>query len=264
MHSCKTHANLAKFQERSKGMIEIQGVTKHFDSNTAVQNLSLRIGDGDRVGVFGANGAGKSTLLRMLAGVLLPDAGEITVDGAHPGKAFAAREAMFFLPDEQYFAQGETVKETAGYYARFYLGFDTELFAKLCEQFELKPSAKIGKLSKGVKKQLMMLIAISVRPRYILLDEVFDGIDSVSKQTLKSALMRLSAEYGTTVVTASHNILEIEDFCTSVCLLYKSNLVLFQNINELKSSRPDNGGLVDILTKELEALGYAGKNIDFI
>ena len=248
-------------------MIEMREVTKSYGQTAAVSGLTMTVEDGDILGVFGANGAGKSTLLRMLAGVLKPDGGSVRIDGADPERDWGSKETVFFLPDEQHFDAGETVRATARFYARFYRSFDREVFARLCESFELRQADKISRLSKGMKKQVMMITAISVRPKYILLDEVFDGIDSISKQTLKNALLRLSAEYGTTVVTASHNIREIEDVCRSVCLLYKSKLVLHRKTDELKSAHEAEGGevgLEEILTKELEAQGYAGKNIDFI
>jgi len=248
-------------------MIELENVSKSFDNKIAIQNLSMQIEPGDIVGIVGANGAEKSTIMRLMAGVLIPDKGKILIDGKSAQKSMALREKIFFFPDEQYFFQGATIKETAQFYSIFYKSFDFNVFNRLCESFELDPKQKIVKLSKGMKRQVVMIIGIAIRPTYMILDEVFDGIDSVAKQTLEHAMERLVTEYGTTIITGSHNIREIEDICKRVCLIYKANMVLFKDVDTLIESYKDESNsmsLEQILLHEMEGLGYASKTVDFI
>lgn len=248
---------------RSDFVIEFINVTKKFDEKIALEEINITINDGEIIGVVGANGAGKSTFMRILSGVLLPSSGSVLIDGENIDESISTKQGLFFFPDEQYFYTGATIKEVASFYSIFYDNFDYSVFIRLCDSFEFDINTKISKLSKGMKKQVMVIIGISIRPKYMLLDEVFDGVDSITKQTLKSALTRLAIEYKTTIITTSHNIREIEDICEKILLIYKSKLILFTDINELKSRNTDLS-LEDILVKELEDKGYASKNIDFI
>lgn len=118
-----------------------------------------------------------------------------------------------------------------------------------------------------MKRQVMMIIGISIRPAYFILDEAFDGIDSVVKVTFKNILEKLVSQYNTTVIIASHNIREIEDICRRVVLMYQSKLILDSDIEQLKAEAEQNGtdnSLEAILIQKLEGAGYGSKNISFI
>lgn len=248
-------------------MLEVQNVTKRYDQKIAVDNFSLHIENGEIVGLIGANGAGKSTCLRMLSGVILPDEGSITYDDRLLKNDMQLRQQLFFFPDELFFFSGATIKDAANFYKIFYPSFDTEVFEKLCETFELPLKTKIIKLSKGMKRQVMMIIGISIRPAYFILDEAFDGIDSVVKVTFKNILEKLVSQYNTTVIIASHNIREIEDICRRIVLMYQSKLILDSDIEQLKAEAEQNGtdnSLEAILIQKLEGAGYGSKNISFI
>ena len=246
-------------------MLTINNVSKSFDELNALDDVSFQVNEGEIVGLIGANGAGKSTLMRILAGVLEPDNGNALFDEKELKNSIGLRRKIFFFPDEPFFAQSSTILEVAKLYAVFYPSFDFDVFHRLCENLELEPKSKISKLSKGMKRQALIAVAVSIRPQFMFLDEVFDGVDSITKLTLKEILNKLSKEYNTTIITASHNIREIEDICQSICLLYKSKLVLFSELATLKEKyASENFSLEEILKCELEVYGYAKKSIDFI
>lgn len=209
-------------------MIEIRECSKSFSSVKAVQNVSMDIGEREVFGLVGSNGAGKSTLLRMTAGVIKPDHGEIHIDGIPVFDNKEAKSNLFYLSDDSYFPANNTPSDMADYISLFYPGFEKQRFSKLLRQFQLKEDQKISTFSKGMKKQLQILLGISAGTKYLLCDETFDGLDPVMRQGIKRlfAAEILNREF--TPVLASHSLRELEDICDHVGLLYQGGDVVKQ------------------------------------
>ena len=215
-------------------MIEIRECSKSFGSVKAVQNVSMDIGEREVFGLVGSNGAGKSTLLRMTAGVIKPDQGEIHIDGIPVFDNKEAKSNLFYLSDDSYFPANNTPSDMADYISLFYPGFEKQRFSKLLRQFQLKEDQKISTFSKGMKKQLQILLGISAGTKYLLCDETFDGLDPVMRQGIKSlfATEILNREF--TPVLASHSLRELEDICDHVGLLYQGGMLLSRNLEDMK------------------------------
>lgn len=215
-------------------MIEIRECSKSFSSVKAVQNVSMDIGEREVFGLVGSNGAGKSTLLRMTAGVIKPDHGEIHIDGIPVFDNKEAKSNLFYLSDDSYFPANNTPSDMADYISLFYPGFEKQRFSKLLRQFQLKEDQKISTFSKGMKKQLQILLGISAGTKYLLCDETFDGLDPVMRQGIKSlfAAEILNREF--TPVLASHSLRELEDICDHVGLLYQGGMLLSRNLEDMK------------------------------
>lgn len=215
-------------------MIEIRECSKSFGSVKAVQNVSMDIGEREVFGLVGSNGAGKSTLLRMTAGVIKPDQGEIHIDGIPVFDNKEAKSNLFYLSDDSYFPANNTPSDMADYISLFYPGFEKQRFSKLLRQFQLKEDQKISTFSKGMKKQLQILLGISAGTKYLLCDETFDGLDPVMRQGIKRlfAAEILNREF--TPVLASHSLRELEDICDHVGLLYQGGMLLSRNLEDMK------------------------------
>lgn len=215
-------------------MIEIRECSKSFSSVKAVQNVSMDIGEREVFGLVGSNGAGKSTLLRMTAGVIKPDHGEIHIDGIPVFDNKEAKSNLFYLSDDSYFPANNTPSDMADYISLFYPGFEKQRFSKLLRQFQLKEDQKISTFSKGMKKQLQILLGISAGTKYLLCDETFDGLDPVMRQGIKRlfAAEILNREF--TPVLASHSLRELEDICDHVGLLYQGRMLLSRNLEDMK------------------------------
>ena len=215
-------------------MIEIRECSKTFSSVKAVQNVSMDIGEREVFGLVGSNGAGKSTLLRMTAGVIKPDHGEIHIDGIPVFDNKEAKSNLFYLSDDSYFPANNTPSDMADYISLFYPGFEKQRFSKLLRQFQLKEDQKISTFSKGMKKQLQILLGISAGTKYLLCDETFDGLDPVMRQGIKRlfAAEILNREF--TPVLASHSLRELEDICDHVGLLYQGGMLLSRNLEDMK------------------------------
>lgn len=215
-------------------MIEIKGLEKSFGGKKAVNGISMCIEEQQVFGLIGTNGAGKSTLLRMLCGVLKPDRGEIRLDGETVYDNPAAKAKLFFIADEAYFFRNADAGDMGRYYGDIYKGFDEVRFRKLLADFELPAEQRIQSYSKGMKKQLSVILGLCCGTKYLVCDETFDGLDPVMRQGVKSLMAGDMVERGLTPIIASHNLRELEDICDHVGLLHRGGVLLSEDLSDMK------------------------------
>ena len=215
-------------------MIKAENLTKRFQGVTAVDHIRAEIQDGTVFGLIGTNGAGKSTFLRMAAGILKPDEGTITLDGESVFEDVRVKARCFYIPDEPYFLGNGTPDDMKTFYSGIYPKFDTDRFGKLLKSFELDGRRKIQTFSKGMKKQLAVLLGICAGTDYLFCDETFDGLDPVMRQTVKSLFANDIEERNLTPVIASHNLRELEDICDHVGLLHRGGMLLSKDLYDMK------------------------------
>lgn len=215
-------------------MIEIKNVSKSFGEIQAVSQVSLTLKEQNVFGMLGTNGAGKSTLLRMMAGVMWPDEGEILIDGENVWDNPEAKRKIFYISDNQFFFPNTTAEKMADVYSVYYPGFDRRRFMKFLLRFGLDGERKIQTFSKGMKKQLSLLLGICANVSYLLCDETFDGLDPVMRQGIKGIFAKEIDEKGLTPVIASHNLRELEDICDHIGLLHKGGVLLSKDLEDLK------------------------------
>lgn len=215
-------------------MIEINGVNKSFGDIKALDNIIATIREGSIFGLVGTNGAGKSTLLRVLCGVLKADTGMALVDGEDIYENPAAKEKICFLADTAYFFPNATVKSMADYYSIVYPKFDYDRFAEMAEKFGLDMKRKINTFSKGMKKQVSVLLGVCTGTKYLFCDETFDGLDPVMRQAVKSIFAMELMNRDFTPVIASHSLRELEDICDHVGLLHKGGILFSKDLEDMK------------------------------
>jgi len=215
-------------------MIEIQGVQKWFRDIEAIQDISAEIREGMVFGLVGTNGAGKSTLLRILAGVLKADAGAVLIDGEPVYENEEIKKKVFFIPDEQHYFANESAKGMMEYYAMIYKDFDREKFATSIRRFGMDMDRKLSTFSKGMKRQVSVLLGICANTKYLLCDETFDGLDPVMRQAVKGILADEIMNRDFTPIIASHNLRELEDICDHVGLLHKGGILFSRDLEDMK------------------------------
>ena len=202
-------------------MIEIRNCSKAFGKVQAVNQVSMDIGEHEVFGLIGSNGAGKSTLLRIMAGIICQDSGEVLLDEQPVFENEKIKEQFFYIPDDAYIPANYTASDMTEYYRCFYPGFRQEQFEKLIKQFHLDKKRKISTFSKGMKKQLLVILGICAGTKYLYCDETFDGLDPVMRQAVKSLFASEIMNREFTPVIASHNLRELEDICDHIGLLHK-------------------------------------------
>lgn len=239
-------------------MLVIRDVTKKFGKKTVLDGLSLTIPQGTVFGLLGTNGAGKSTLLRLLAGILRPDGGEIFFQEPE-GKRSRNRQKrgggldgqrIFFQADDAYYFLNATPKSMGEFYAALYGDFQREGYLKRLEALGLPPEEKLGAFSKGMKKQVSFLLAISSGADHIFCDEVFDGLDPVVREAIGALIRRAARERGVTFLVASHNLRELEAICDRVGILHAGGLLVTRDVSQHPAD------ILELFKQEMEGTGY--------
>ena len=160
-------------------MIKIDKLSKKYDKDYVLKDLSCTIKDNSIYGLVGANGSGKSTLLRTIMGIYDTDGGDITVDGSKVYDNDVIKQKMVFVQDDLYFNSNYTLMDTARYYESMYKNFDMNYLKELANMLNLSLNKKISTFSKGMKRQCALICAISTNADYMFFDETFDGLDNL-------------------------------------------------------------------------------------
>ncbi len=215
-------------------MIEIKDCVMDFGDIKAVDSVSMVIPEGSCYGLLGSNGAGKSTLLRMMSGVYRPLSGSVTIDGEPVYDNVKIKEKIFFVSDETIQFSDMTVNEMKRFYAMFYKTFSGELFDKLVGVVKLPPDTKLRDLSKGMKRQAVVISGLACRTKYLFLDEALDGLDPTMRLIVKKMIIDAMVDRELTIVFSSHNLNEIDEFCDRVGLLHGGRIVFDRDLENVK------------------------------
>lgn len=215
-------------------MIVATHLHKNFGDVEALKDVSVTIKKGEVFGLIGTNGAGKSTFLRMACGVLKPDEGTLMVDDEPIYENPEMKRNIFYISDDQFYLPNATPVTMMRFYQDYYPEFDEKRFLSMVEKFGLSPKRKIHTFSKGMKKQLSVLLGICANTKYLFCDETFDGLDPVMRQTVKSIFAGELTNRDFTPIVASHNLRELEDICDHVGLLHQGGVLMQKDLEEMK------------------------------
>ncbi|MBP5304029.1 MAG: ABC transporter ATP-binding protein [Clostridia bacterium] len=245
-------------------MIEICEVTKKYGDFTAIDKISFKVENSSIVGLAGYNGAGKTTLLRVVAGVFRAQEGKVLLDGADAYDNDKERKDLFYLADDMWYAMSATGKSAAKYYSTYYPNFDMDVFLNICKIFGIDEKKRIRALSKGMTKQISIAIAFASKPKYLLIDETFDGLDPQKKVLLKKIMAEYIQETKASVIITSHDLAEISSICDYVILLNGKRVQLSCPIGEVsKNFRRVTASFKEDVTKNLfEGINYRSLKMD--
>jgi ABC-2 type transport system ATP-binding protein len=216
----------------------LESVTKRFGHFFAVKDLSLKIPKGEIFGFLGANGAGKTTSFRMILGLLDSSEGKITWDGSKLD--YSTSSLIGYLPEERGLYPKLKVSEQIIYLASLRGMKKSESVPELrkwLDFFEVPEyfDRKVEDLSKGNQQKIQFIAAIIHKPKLLILDEPFSGLDPVNVELLKKAVYMLKAA-GTTIVFSSHRMEHVEELCESLCILRKGKVVVYGALKDIKRS----------------------------
>ena len=217
-------------------MIKIDKLSKKYDKDYVLKDLSCNIKDNSIYGLVGANGSGKSTLLRTIMGIYETDGGTISVDGNEVYDNEIMKQKMVFVADDLFFYPGYTLMDTAKYYQSMYKDFDMGYLKELAGMLNLSLNKKVSTFSKGMKRQCALICAICTNADYMFFDETFDGLDPVIRNTMKKILIKQMNKKNTTIVMTSHNLRELEDICDNLGLLYQGGILFESDIDTIKTN----------------------------
>ncbi|NLG04955.1 MAG: ABC transporter ATP-binding protein [Clostridia bacterium] len=217
-------------------MIEVKDLSKNYGEIQAIDHISVSINEGNIFGLIGTNGAGKSTLLKTICGILKPANGEVLIDGENVYESESAKQKIFYISDDQYYFANANANDMRSFYEAVYCDFDRQKFNELIQKFNLDADRKINTFSKGMKKQLAVILGVCANTKYLLCDETFDGLDPVMRQAVKSIFIGEMTDRKMTPIIASHNLRELEDTCDHIGVLHKGGILLSKDLEEMKLS----------------------------
>lgn len=217
--------------------VEIQGVRKTFGSTVAVDGLSLAVPTGSVYGFIGPNGSGKTTTLRMIMRILHPDQGEISVLGENATEGEAASDRVGYLPEERGLYRKMQVNEVLRFYAELKGVRDCQRdIDDWLERLDLAAYKRktVEALSKGMAQKLQFIATVLHKPRLLLLDEPFSGLDPVNQEVIKDAVVAMKRT-GTTVIFSTHDMDVAEKMCDFIFMIFKGHKVLDGTLEEIQS-----------------------------
>ena len=215
-------------------MIKFDQVSKRYGKDIAVKNGDLSFEKGKIIGLLGPNGSGKSTSLKMIAGLVRPDKGKVTVDGEIANRQIARKVA--YMTELDVFYDALTVDDMVKFYASQFGDFDKKKAEELLVFMKLDPSKKIKALSKGNRGRLKLVLALSRQADYILLDEPFSGLDPMVRDSIVKGLLTYLDFGKQTLIIATHEIDEIESLLDEVVLIKNGNFIAHQNVEQIRES----------------------------
>lgn len=219
-------------------VLKLEGVTKRFGKFTAVDALSISIPEKEMFGFLGANGAGKTTTFRMILGILDASEGSISWDGKPIN--YTTSHLIGYLPEERGLYPKLKVKDQIVYLARL-RGMEKQDALKELEywlnRFKVPEYAnkKVEELSKGNQQKIQFIASVIHKPKLLILDEPFSGLDPVNVEQLKEAVLDLK-EKGTTIVFSSHRMEHVEEMCEHLCIMHRGSPVVHGSLKEIKRS----------------------------
>lgn len=219
-------------------VLKLEHVTKRFGNFTAVDNLSIEIPEKEMFGFLGANGAGKTTTFRMILGLLDSSGGKITWDGKKID--YSTSHLVGYLPEERGLYPKLKVRDQIVYLARLRGMQKTEALLELkswLDRFKIPEyeNKKVEELSKGNQQKIQFIAAVVHKPKLLILDEPFSGLDPINVEMLKEAVLTLK-ESGATIVFSSHRMEHVEEMCEHLCILHKGSPVVHGSLKEIKRS----------------------------
>jgi len=222
----------------SDSIISTDRLSKSYNGTLALRDLSLEVPRGSICGFLGRNGAGKTTTLKLLLGMLRADGGAIRLFGEavqSEASAVKARRRLGFVSEDKELYPFMTVGQTIRFMRPFFPGWRRDLEEKYLDLFRIPLKKPVPKLSKGMRTQLMLLLAMARGAELLLMDEPTSGLDPAMTEDILQALADLAASEGATVFFSSHQLAEVEQICDRVCLIDRGQKVIDGVLDDLKS-----------------------------
>jgi len=217
--------------------ITTRGLTKFYEERAVVRELDWEVPVGAAVALLGPNGAGKSTTLKLLLGFTPASAGDVRILGSDPWElAPETRARIGYVSEKPILPPWIRVERLIAFHASLYPRWDRVLAHELAATFVLNGSRRVGELSKGQNRALMLLLALSQRPELLLLDEPASGLDVAARRAFLQLLADYLSDGERTLVISSHLLTDVERLVSHVAILRAGRLIAHAPLDGLKES----------------------------
>ena len=254
-------------------VVETVGLTHRYGRFTALQDVDLVIPEGSLYALMGPNGAGKTTLLKILLGLLPPSEGSVRLLGKEGRRlSLAERASIGYVAEGQQLPDWMTLEQLERHLAPLYKTWDYGLATELRKSFRLPSTQRIRKLSRGERMKVALLCALAPRPKLLIMDEPFSGMDALVKDELVHGLLEFSSNEGWSVLLCSHDIAEVEHLADAVGFLDRGRLILSEPLDVLRDrfrwvEVMMNGGPMitpEALPPDWLSVGRSGRRAHFV
>ena len=218
-------------------MLKVENITKYYNKTKAVDNLSFTVEKGEIFGLLGENGAGKTTTFRIILGLINASSGNVTLDGKKID--YSLTDKIGYVTEERSLLTKMTVKDQILLYGVLKgMSEDNILkeMRKWLKKFQILDyeNRKIKELSKGNQQKIQFIAAVINKPKLLILDEPFSGLDPINVEMLKKAIIELQ-ETGCSIIFSSHQMEQIEDFCEKLVILSHGKVVVAGYLKDIKN-----------------------------
>ena len=225
-------------------ILETKNLTKNYGSTLGLSNLSLSLEGGKIIGLLGSNGSGKTTLIKMIAGILQPTSGTITVNGLPVGTE--TKKIVSYLPERTYLNSWMRISDILNYFEDFYSDFDKATALKMLASLGVNETAKLRTLSKGTREKVQLVLVMSRKAKVYLLDEPIAGVDPVAREFILETILSNRAP-DSTILISTHLITDVEKVLDSFVFIRDGQLLMMQDVEKVRES----GKTVDELFREV-------------
>jgi ABC-2 type transport system ATP-binding protein len=213
-------------------IIRTSGLCKTYGRNDALRGLNLSVQEGSALALIGANGAGKTTTIKVLMNMLAPSAGTATVLGVDSRRLSRTEFAKIgYVSENQRIPGRLTVSQYLAYLRPLYANWDRALESSILSELRLPPERKIGDLSHGMRMKMALACALPFRPKLLVLDEPFSGLDPLVRDEFMERVLEHAGAM--TVLISTHELADIEGVATDVAFLDEGTLLFQESMSEL-------------------------------
>lgn len=198
----------------------------------ALRDVTLTLPKGKIIGLLGPNGAGKTTLIKLTAGLLTPTSGTITVDGMPIGERTKA--IVSYLPERTYLPMGMTVSGCLDYFSDFYADFDRGRAERLLTDLQIPAAAKLAHLSKGTKEKVQLILVMSRRAMFYILDEPIAGVDPAARDFILNTVLA-NYDPAATVLISTHLIADVESILQEFIFISAGSILMYNSVENAKA-----------------------------
>lgn len=232
-------------------MLQLINISKSFGNTQVLSNINWRVEPNKIYGLVGKNGVGKSTLLRCIADVYPVDTGQVLYDNVDAADNPNVKRKVIFVADEPFELNQSSLKQLVEFYEIFYPHFNHGKYSELISLFDFNENQSIENMSKGQKRQSSMIIALSLNPELLLLDESFDGLDPIVRNRF---IDYLKDQDDLTVIVSSHNVNDLDTLCDEILVIQDNSLVSKERLVEEEGLTKVQLGFTYDITNQLDFL----------
>ncbi|MDF2869696.1 MAG: transporter [Anaerocolumna sp.] len=226
-------------------ILECKEVNKSYSGLRVLKDINLTLERGRITGLLGPNGSGKTTLIKLINGLLVPDSGNLLINGFAPG--IETKRSVSFLPERNYLADWMRIKNLLDLFRDFYADFDIHKALEMLKRLNINPELKLKTLSKGTKEKVQLILVMSRKADLYCLDEPIGGVDPAARDYILNTIITNYSE-NATVLISTHLISEVEKVLDDVIFIQNGSVLFHSPVDEVRN---DTGKSIDSYFREV-------------